>query len=274
MVYGTLRLINFAHGDVYMVGAFCGYYFARLLGANIQASLSGFLLILILSMLVCALIGLAIERLAYRRLRNAPRINALITAIGISLLLENLGQIVFGADPKFFPTLINSQPVFGWGDLQVSNLQLLTIVVSLVLMVALRHLVLHTKQGRAMRALSADFQTANLLGIPTDRIISYTFMVGAALAGAAGIMVGMLYPRIDPFMGIMPGLKAFVAAVLGGIGNFPGAVVGAIIMGFSEEMVVGYFSSTYRDALAFGLLIAILLFKPAGLFGKYKPEKV
>jgi branched-chain amino acid transport system permease protein len=214
------------------------------------------------------------ERIAYRPLRRAPRLNALITAIGVSLFLEYTGQLVFGADPKLFPTLMERNIVFAIGQVEISNLQLLIFGVAIGLTASLRHLIMHTKVGRAMRALSFDFTTASLIGIPTDRIIAYTFMAGAALAGAAGILVGVMYPRIDPLMGIMPGLKAFIAAVLGGIGNFPGAIIGALIMGLSEEMVVGYISSTYRDALAFGILIVILLVRPAGLFGKTVPEKI
>jgi len=274
MVYGILKLINFAHGDVYMVGAFSGYYISRWIGVERSPSIFRAAFILVASMVVCAILGFLIERFAYRPLRKAPRINALITAIGVSLFLEYASQLIFGPDPKFFPTILERSIVMTFGEVAISNFQLLVFAVSLALMLSLRYLVLHTKVGRAMRALSFDFTTANLLGIPTDRIVSYTFMLGAALAAAAGILVGIVYPRIDPLMGIMPGLKAFVAAVLGGIGNFPGAVVGGILMGLSEEMVVGYLSSTYRDALAFGLLILILLFRPSGLFGKYVPEKV
>ena len=274
MVYGILRLINFAHGDVYMIGAFVGYYVAHALGISHSPDLFYALLVFLTSMVTCAALGFIIERAAYRPLRRAPRINALITAIGVSLFLEYTGQIVFGPDPRVFPAMIESSTLFTFGEIRITNLQILVLVVSVTLMLALRTLVLHTKVGRAMRALSYDFSTASLLGIPTDRIISYTFMVGAALAAAAGILVGLTYPRIDPLMGVMPGIKAFVAAVLGGIGNFPGAVVGALIMGLSEEMVVGYLSSTYRDALAFGILILILLVRPSGLFGKYVPEKV
>jgi len=273
MVYGILRLINFAHGDVYMIGAFSGYYLARAFHVTNDSSLGLSTAVLLLTMMICAALGFVMERVAYRPLRRAPRLNALITAIGVSLFLEYTAQLIFGPDPKLFPTLVEMQPVASFGQVQLSNLQLLIFGVSLGLMMALRHFIMHTKVGRAMRALSFDFTTASLIGIPTDRIIAYTFMTGAALAGAAGILVGVMYPRIDPLMGIMPGLKAFVAAVLGGIGNFPGAVVGAFIMGLSEEMVVGYISSTYRDALAFGILILILLARPAGLFGKSVPEK-
>jgi branched-chain amino acid transport system permease protein len=274
MVYGILRLINFAHGDVYMIGAFSGYYIARTLGIDTSPSLLYASGVLLLSMMLCAALGFLIERIAYRPLRNAPRINALITAIGVSLFLEYTGQIIFGADPKFFPTIVERSVVAQVGQIELSNLQILVTFVAFGLMLALRFVVQSTKMGRAMRALSFDYSTARLIGIPANKIVSFTFMLGAGLAAAAGILVGTSYPRIEPLMGIMPGLKAFVAAVLGGIGSFPGAVVGGLIMGFSEEMVVGYFSSTYRDALAFAILIGILLFKPAGLFGKYTPEKV
>ncbi len=274
MVYGILKLINFAHGDVYMIGAFMGYYVTRKFGFDQNPTIGSALVVLFASMAICAALGFLIERIAYRPLRKAPRINALITAIGVSLFLEYTSQILFGADPKYFPSIVERNVVAEFGQVTISNFQIMIFVVSLTLMGVLRFMVQKTKVGRAMRALSFDFTTASLIGIPTDRIISYTFMVGASLAAAAGIMVGVMYPRIDPLMGIMPGLKAFVAAVLGGIGNFPGAVVGGFVMGLSEEMVVGYLSSTYRDALAFGLLILILLIRPSGLFGKYVPEKV
>ena len=274
MVYGILQLINFAHGDVYMLGAYFGFFFAHRLGFSETPSFFGALTVLVLSMISCGIVGFFIELLAYRPLRNMPRINLLITAIGVSLLLENGGQILFGADPKFFPEMIERKILFSFGEISISNFQIIVVGVSVSLMVLLQLVIFRTKVGKAMQAVSFNHTYASLMGINTDRIISFTFVLGSMLAAAGGILVGLAYPKIDPLMGILFGLKAFVAAVLGGIGNIPGAIVGAMIMGLSEEMVVGYFSSTYRDALAFLLLILILLFKPTGILGKKSSEKV
>ncbi|MCB0309062.1 MAG: branched-chain amino acid ABC transporter permease [Bdellovibrionales bacterium] len=274
MVFGILKLINFAHGDVYMIGAFVGYYAARFFGLLHEPSISSFGIVLISSMFICAFLGFLIERIAYRPLRSAPRITSLITAIGISLFLEYCAQLIFGPDPKVFPQILNSVNLVQWGEVALNSYHVLIFSVSFILMVLLRFLVLKTKYGQAMRAVSEDVKVANLLGLPTNTIISLTFIMGAALAGAAGVLVGTVYPRIDPLMGIVPGIKAFSAAVIGGIGNFPGAVLGGLIMGLSEEMVAAYWSSSYRDAIAFAFLIIILLVKPSGFFGKYHPEKV
>ncbi len=225
-------------------------------------------------MAASALLGLVIERFAYRPLRNFPRLNLLITAVGVSLLLENLGQVVFGATPRVFPDIMPSFNLMQFGQVAVTNQQVTVFVTSIFLMIVLEWIVLKTKLGRAMRAVSYSHEIASLVGIPTDLIISFTFAVGSALAAAAGILICISYPKVDPLMGVMIGLKAFVAAVFGGIGSIRGAVVGGFLMGIAESMVVGYGSSTYRDALAFAILILILLFKPAGLFGKYQPEKV
>ena len=274
MVYGILQLINFAHGDVYMLGAYFGFFFAHQYGFEKGPSIFGAFVVLVLSMISCGIVGFLIERFAYRPLRHMPRINLLITAIGVSLLLENGGQILFGADPKFFPEMIERTILFSVGEISISNFQVIVVVVAVVLMVCLQFIIFRTKVGKAMQAVSFNQVYASLMGINTDRIISFTFVLGSMLAAAAGILVGLAYPKIDPLMGILFGLKAFVAAVLGGIGSIPGAIVGAMIMGLSEEMVVGYFSSTYRDALAFLLLILILLFKPTGILGKRSAEKV
>ncbi len=274
MVYGILRLINFAHGDIYMLGAFVGLYASRWLRAGQDPSPGKALLVLLTSMLVCSVIGMLIERFAYKPVRRSPRLSALITAIGISLLLENGGVLVFGADPKFFPQVIPSHRIpIGLG-VALSNQQLIVLVVSLVLMVLLRVLVMYTRVGKAMQAVSHNHTAAALMGISVDRIITFTFMIGSALAAAAGVLVALQSPKIEPYMGIMPGLKAFVAAVLGGIGNIPGAVVGGLVMGVAEVLVTGYLSPTYRDAIAFVLLIVILLVRPAGIFGKAVSEKV
>jgi len=232
------------------------------------------LLVLLVSMLGCALIGMVIERLAYKPVRRSPRLSALITAIGVSLLIENGGVLVFGASPRFFPQIVVQQQIPLAPGVAISNQQLIVIVVSLVLMLALRWLVLYTKVGKAMQAVSHNHMAASLMGISVDRIITFTFMIGSALAAAAGVLVALQTPRIEPYMGILPGLKAFVAAVLGGIGNIPGAVVGGLVMGIAEVLVTGYLSPSYRDAIAFILLIVILLVRPAGIFGKAVTEKV
>jgi len=274
MVYGVLQLINFAHSDVYMIGAFAAYYTARLTGLDHNPGVGTLCVLLIGSMVTCALVGLAIERLAYRPMRNSPKLNILITAIGVSLFLQYTAQIIFGADPKVFPPVLQDAVLFEVAGVPLKLLDITVLVVTLVMMMALRFLIYQTKVGRAMRAVSTNLKVASLLGVNTDRVISLTFALGSALAGVGSVLVGMKYPKLEPFMGMMIGLKAFVAAVLGGIGNLQGAVIGGLLMGLSEEMVVGYFSSTYRDALAFGLLIGILIFRPAGLLGKNGVEKV
>jgi len=274
MVFGILQLINFAHGDVYMIGAFVGMYTSRWLHFGDHPSLGNLLLVMFFAMTVCAFTGYLIERFAYSPLRKSPRINVLITAVGVSLFLEFAGQVVFGADPKFFPQIYH--PVGDWsiGELKINPLQVIVFGISIVLMTVLQYIIFKTRLGRAMRAVSFNHDLASLMGIPTNRIISYTFMLGSALAGAAGVLVGLIYPKIEPLMGVMPGLKAFVAAVFGGIGNITGAVVGAITLGLAEEFLVGYWAPTYRDALAFAILILVLLIRPAGLFGTSRAEKV
>lgn len=280
MVYGILKLINFAHGDVFMIGSFAGFYGARYFAQIVtgqkgapEPSWTLLASMMLLSMVVCGILGFLIERVAYRPLRNAPRIASLITAIGVSFLLEYGGQLVFGPDPKFFPTLIEKRLV-NVGGVVTTNYQLIVLGVALVFMALLQYIVYGTKLGRAMRAVSYSFETSSLMGIPTDRVISLTFVLGSVLAAVAGILYGLSYPKIEPLMGIMPGLKAFVSAVLGGIGNVPGAVVGGLVIGIIEAFVGGSAWSNYRDAIAFVILIIILLFRPSGLFGKYEPEKV
>ena len=275
MVYGILRLINFAHGDIYMLGAFCGFYLARLIGAGGRDTNAGTAaVVLVASMVICGAVGYVIERFAYRPVRRSSRLAALITAIGVSLLLENGGVLLFGADPKFFPQIVTSKNIpLGMG-VTISNQQIIVLVVAVALMLALRGIVLHTRVGKAMRAVSHSHTAAALMGISVDRIISFTFVLGSMLAAAAGVLVALQNPKIEPYMGIMPGLKAFVAAVLGGIGNIPGAVLGGLVMGFAEVFVVGYLSPSYRDAIAFVLLIVILLVRPAGLLGRNVTEKV
>jgi branched-chain amino acid transport system permease protein len=279
MVYGILKLINFAHGDVFMLGSFFGYYGAKWWAAGTHQSgaprpswiMAG--VILLGSMIACGLFGFINERVAYRPLRNAPRIASLITAIGVSFFLEYGGQAVFGPDPKFFPTLIDKH-LINYGGITTTNYQLIVLVVALIFMVMLQYIVYGTKFGRAMRAVSFNLETASLMGIPTDRIVSMTFVIGSVLAAVAGILYGLAYPKIDPLMGIMPGIKAFAAAVLGGIGNIPGAVVGGLLIGVIEAFVGGSSFSSYRDAIAFVVMVLILLFRPAGLLGKSQAEKV
>ena len=272
MVYGVLRLINFAHGDVYMVGAYVGYYLSRRLRGD-EPSLVGAIFVMVASMAVCAVLGMLIERLAYRPVRREARLTLLITAIGVSLFIENVAQLVFGPDPKFFPSLAPRADV-RLGGVHLTSEQITVIVVSMLLMVLLRFFILKTRTGKAMRAVSFSLDGARLMGISTDKIIAITFAVGSALAAAAGVLIGMQIPKIDPLMGIMYGLKAFVAAVLGGIGSIPGAVLGGLLIGTSEVMVVGYLSSTFRDAIAFGILILVLILRPQGLLGRVQKEKV
>jgi len=235
---------------------------------------------LVVTMLLCAIIGIAIEWLCYRPLRNRPRLTVLITAIGVSLFLENGGQFVFGADPKSFPEILTDSYVSlpeSWGRISELGIQLsaaISMGVTLILLFTLRHIVLHTKMGMAMRALSFNPVAASLMGINNSVVIAFTFGLGSALAGAAGILTSIQQPSIDPLMGVSAGLKAFVAAVLGGIGNLPGAALGGILIGVIETMVVGYINPTYRDAIVFGVLILILLLKPTGLLGASEQEKV
>jgi branched-chain amino acid transport system permease protein len=274
MVYGILQLINFAHSDVYMVGAFSAYYLAMFLGLQSSPGISTLACLLAAAMIGCSLLGLAIERFAYRPLRKAPKLNILITAIGVSLLLQYSAQILFGADPKVFPKVLEDMVLIDFGVAQLKSLDVAVLIVTVIMMLALNFLIFKTKIGKAMRAVSQNPNVAALMGVNTDRVISFTFVVGSSLAGVGAVLVGMKYPKIDPLMGSMIGIKGFVAAVLGGIGSLPGAVLGGLLMGLSEEMVVAYMSSTYRDALAFGLLIIILIFKPSGLLGKKGIEKV
>ncbi len=268
MVYGIVRLINFAHGDVFMVGAYLGFF-------SIASWRLPFPVAIVVAMVGCALLGVLIERLAYKPLRRAPRISSLITAIGVSLFLEYFTSLKFVFGPYFraYPRPFTVR-TYDLGGVTISNIQIIVFGVALVLMVALTLFVNRTGTGLAMRAVSFDHQTAALMGINVDNVISITFGIGAALAGAGGVLYGIAYPQIHPFMGIMPGLKAFVAAVLGGIGIIPGAMLGAVIMGVVEKLTEVYISSTLRDAGAFAILIIVLLVRPSGLLGKKQGEKV
>jgi branched-chain amino acid transport system permease protein len=277
MVYGVLRFINFAHGDVFMLGAFAGYYLSPVVNKFLPAdSYVGGALVLILAMAVCAVIGIVIEFLAYRPLRRRPKLTVLITAIGVSLFIEYTCQNshVFGAAPHKFPDLI---PPTTWnlGGLIISLNQMLVLVTTALLLVALHFIVQRTRVGTAMRAVAFNENAAALMGVNINSIISFTFGLGSALAGAGGILFAMNYASIDPLMGVQTGLKAFVAAVLGGIGNLQGAALGGLILGLLETFAGGVpILSNYRDGIAFAILILILLFKPAGLLGKATVEKV
>ena len=277
MVYGILRLINFAHGDIYMVGAFAGYFIALKLGLG--PSWGGLLFVLIGSMVMAAVVGMAIERFAYRPVRKYARMTTLITAIGVSLLLENLFVALFGGQGRGFPQLLNDTTFRLFGNAAISKSQILIFAVSIALMLMLQWIIFKTKVGTAMRAVSFNLNSAKLMGINTDAIIMFTFALGSALAAAGGVLTAQYSPTIDPLMGITTGLKAFVAAVLGGIGNIPGAVLGGLLIGVAETMVVGYGSSigiqsTYRDAVAFAILILVLLLRPSGILGTTVQEKV
>ncbi|TQR15418.1 branched-chain amino acid ABC transporter permease [Psychrobacillus soli] len=266
MVYGIIKLINFAHGDVFMVGSFIGFYSITVFGL-------GFFPALILSMAACALFGVIIERIAYKRLRNATRIAALITAIGVSLLIEYGVIYIRGAQPEAYPNVFSNRS-FEFLGAQISIQSILILSVSVVLMILLQFIVHKTKTGKAMRAVSHDTEAAKLMGINVDNTISATFAIGSALAGAAGVIFGVYYTKIDPLMGVIPGVKAFVAAVLGGIGIIPGAMVGGLVLGVVETIVSALGFSLWRDAAAFVILILILIFRPSGIFGKNTREKV
>lgn len=266
MVYGIIKLINFAHGDIYMIGSFIGFYVAITLGLS-------FVPTLLIAMIGSALAGVIIEKIAYKPLRKSPRITLLITAIGMSLLLENSMRFIVGPQPKSFPQLIKVSKI-NIGSIQISNLQIITLLVSLILVILLQFIVHKTKVGKAMRAASEDIEAAALMGINVNNTISFTFAIGSALAGAAGVLVALSWVSIDPYMGIMPGLKAFVAAVLGGIGIIPGALIGGLFMGLAETLTKAYISTRFSDAIAFSILIIVLLIKPSGLLGKKTNEKV
>jgi branched-chain amino acid transport system permease protein len=277
MVYGVLNLINFAHSEVFMVGAFVGFFTASALGFD-TTDPSSFaagkaVLVLVAAMAACAALGVTMERFAYRPLRKAPRLTPLITAIGVSILLQNLGVLIFGANPRAFPMIIEESR-YQIGGVVVTNIKLLIFVLSGVLMLALRFLVQHTWTGKAMRALAVNMNAARLMGISVNSVIAFTFIIGSALAAAGGILFGLDQTKIDPLMGVLVGLKAFVAAVLGGIGNIPGAAVGGIIIGVAEQLTAGYLSADYRDAITFAILIVVLLIRPQGLFGRAGVEKV
>ncbi|AGF59481.1 MULTISPECIES: branched-chain amino acid ABC transporter permease [Clostridium] len=266
MVYGIIQLINFAHGEIYMIGAFSGFYCASTLKLPLIPTL-------LVAMAVSALAGIIIEKVAYKPLRNSPRIALLITAIGVSLFLQNAMRLLVGSNPKPFPDLINAGSI-NIGAIQIDMKTILMFGVSALLVVLLQFIVYKTKVGKAMRASSQDMEAASLMGINVDNTISLTFAIGSALAGIAGVLVAISYPSITPYMGAMPGLKAFVAAVLGGIGSIPGALVGGLAIGLLETFSKAYISTNFSDAIVFAILIIILLIKPSGLLGKKTNVKV
>lgn len=266
MVYGIIKLINFAHGDVYMMGAFVGYYLISTFHMN-------FFVALILTMIITAAIGVIIEFLAYRPLRNSTRIAALITAIGVSFFLEYGMVYLVGAEARAFPQAMQTVK-YDLGPISVTNIQLIILAVSILLMLALNFIVKKTKMGKAMRAVSVDSDAAQLMGINVNSTISFTFALGSAMAGAAGVLIGLYYNTMNPLMGMAPGIKAFVAAVLGGIGIIPGAAVGGFIIGMLETLSTAIGLSSYKDAVVYAILIIILLVRPAGILGKNIKEKV
>ncbi|OAT79364.1 branched-chain amino acid ABC transporter permease [Desulfotomaculum copahuensis] len=266
MVYGIIQLINFAHGDIFMIGAFIGVAAASIFFHN-------FFLILIAAMLACTVLGVTIERVAYRPLRRANRLNALISTIGVSIFLETFMTVFKGPQPIGFPHVLNNA-TYRLGHTEFSSIQIIILLVSILLMVGLQGIVRYTKTGKAMRAASEDYDTASLMGININRVISFTFAIGSALAAAGGVLVGIYFNSVDPYMGVMVGLKAFVAAVLGGIGNIPGAMLGGMILGLAEVFGVAAGFSSYKDAIAFTLLIVILLVRPTGLLGRPLQRKV
>ena len=270
MVYGIVKLINFAHGDILMLGAYSGYFVLRQFGTTPV----GMFLAFIFAMVVCAVISILIERFAYRPLRSAPRLNSLITAIAVSLILQNGARVLpfIGPNPRQYPTMETIN--INLGVLSISNIQMIVIALSAILMLILNYIINYTKTGKAMRAVSYDMQAASLMGISVNKTIAFTFALGAVLAAAGGVLYATAYPQIEPTMGTMPGLKAFVAAVLGGIGSVPGAMLGGYILGVAETMTKGFIDSQYADAISFSILIIILLVKPTGILGEKIRVKV
>lgn len=268
MVYGIIKLINFAHCDIYMLGAYVGYFCMTTLKLGLIPSL-------LIAMAVCTILGVAIEKIAYKPLRNATRIAALITAIGVSLFLEYGTMFIVSPKVRSYPPMTGFMTkAFNFGNIVVSVQQIIIVGITIILMILLQFIVKRTKMGKAMRAVSLDGDAARLMGINVDNTISFTFVLGSALAGAAGVLVGVYYNSINPLMGILPGLKAFVAAVFGGIGIIPGAMIGGYFIGGVEVMVSGYGNSMLKDAVVFAILILILIIKPSGLLGKNTKEKV
>ena len=279
MVYGILKLLNFAHGDVYMIGAFIGWFVLHGLGGPTNPTVSGAAVLVamfVVAMVGCGFLGVAIEHFAYRPLRNAPRIAPLISALGVSIFLQNSALLVFGAGFRDYDTFdLIGVKTYNIGQLFFSVPQLLTIVSSLALMLALTIFVSRARLGKAMRSTSFDREAASMMGIDVDRVISVTFFIGSALAGAAGVMFGLVFGQIYQFMGFIAGLKGFTAAVIGGIGSIPGAMVGGLIVGLAESYATGYLpqGSTFQNLYVFALLILVILIRPSGLFGQAVIQK-
>ena len=279
MVYGVLKLLNFAHGDLYMVGAYIGFFVIQWFGGAQHLSIAVPLLLVIMFVLAAALVGglgVAIERFAYRPLRDAPRIAPLITAIGVSFFLESSALLLFGAQYRVYNTadFISLSSGIQIGSVTIDSVQILVLVLGLVLMVGLQLLVNRTRLGRQMRAVAADREAAEMLGINVNFVITATFFLGSALAGVAGIMGGLLFNQVTSTIGFIAGLKAFTAAVVGGIGSIPGAMLGGLVIGVAESFVTGYISSTYSNLIVFGILIVVMLIRPSGLLGRAQLQKV
>jgi branched-chain amino acid transport system permease protein len=280
LVYGILKLLNFAHGDVYMIGAFLGWYALHALGGPVNPTFTGavvLFLMFVVAMLGCGVLGVAIERFAYRPLRNAPRIAPLISALGVSIFLQNSALLVFGASFRDYNTFdLIGVKTYNIGKLFFSVPQLLTVVAAIGLMIALTVFVARSRLGKAMRSTSFDREAASMMGIDVDRVISVTFFIGSALAGAAGVMFALVFGQIYHFMGFIAGLKGFTAAVIGGIGSIPGAMVGGLIVGLAESYATGYLpqGSTFQNLYVFALLILVILIRPSGLFGRAAISKV
>jgi branched-chain amino acid transport system permease protein len=280
MVYGILFMLNFAHGEIYMIGGFAGWWVLHLLSVNSRPIMNATLIIslmIIAAMAVSGMLGVLVERLAYRPLRQAPRINLLLSALGVSIFLQNLVLNFQGAKPRFFhvTALVPKHiRVIEVGNVVFSFMRILVIAVSFLLMAILTYMIKKTKTGKAMRATAQDIEAAAFMGIDTDRIIVYVFLIGSALGGAAGTLVGLLFTQVDYYVGFQAGLKGFTAAVLGGIGNISGAMLGGVILGLTEALATTFFPSEYKDVVAFTILIIVLIFRPWGLMGERIPEKV
>jgi branched-chain amino acid transport system permease protein len=279
MVYGILKLLNFAHGDVFMMGAFMGYGVLTVLGGPLNPSVPVWLLITLMflvAMIGCGGLGIAIERFAYRPLRDAPRIAPLISALGVSFFLQNSALLLFSANFRSYETFNLIDPIRGIheGPLNISIPRILTVVSAALLMVSLTLLVARTRIGKAMRATSFDREAASMMGIDVDRVIVFTFFIGSALAGAAGVMFGLVFSQIYHLMGFLAGLKGFTAAVVGGIGSIPGAMLGGLLIGLAEAYTAGYWTSTFQDLVVFALLIVVMLIRPRGLLGRADIQKV
>ncbi|MDS1030918.1 branched-chain amino acid ABC transporter permease [Bacillota bacterium LX-D] len=267
MVYGIITLINFAHGEIFMVGAFVGLALAIFFKANIFVTIIG-------AMVACMLLGVVVEKIAYRPLRRSSRLSALISSIGVSIFLSTLVQLIRGPQTTNYPTNIIQNSMYHLGSIQISKLQVMMILISALLMLGLHLIVKYTKIGKAMRAVSQDYDAASLMGININQVISFTFAVGSALAAAGGVLVGIYFNAVAPLMGLSAGLKAFSAAVLGGIGSIPGAMLGGVILGIAEITAIALGKSSYTDAIAFSILLLVLLIKPTGLLGRPIQRKV